>query len=257
MKNILSAVVLFVFLQSCATKKEILYLQDSDNYNNTNIGYSSPTIQPNDILKITVGALSQEAIIPYNKSSLVGSAGNSGGGGTETLKLQGYLVSKDHTINFPQLGYISTKDKTLKQLEEDIKKLLEDSNQLISPTVDVRIVNAKVTILGEVNSPGTYSFTEENLTLLQALGYAGDLTILGKREDILFIREVDGVRQVAHLDLTSADIFNSPFYIIKPNDAIIVNPNGPKVKSAGYIGNLSTTLSVFTIILSTAILLTR
>ena len=256
MRHIVLNVFLILIFNSCATKKEIIYLQDSDAYNNSTILFSSPTIQPNDILKITIGALSQEAIIPYNKSSLSASSGSSSGG-PQGLQLQGYLVKEDETINFPQLGNISTKDKTTSQLEESIKSLLEESDQLKNPTVDVRILNAKVTILGEVNSPGVYTFTEQNITLLQALGYAGDLTILGKREDIHFIREVDGVRQVAHLDLTSADIFNSPYYIIKPNDAIIVNPNGPKVKSAGYIGNLTTTLSVVTILLSTAILLSR
>lgn len=257
MKYIVSLLLVFLLLNSCATKKEILYLQDADAYDNTAIQYFSPTIQPNDILKITIGALSQEAIIPYNKASLTSNSGGSGGGGSQTLQLQGYLVTEAQTINFPQLGNISTKDKTTSQLEDAIKNLLEESDQLKNPTVDVRIMNAKVTVLGEVSSPGVYNFTEQNITLLQALGNAGDLTILGKREDILFIREVDGVRKVAHLDITSADIFDSPYYIIKPNDIIIVHPNGPKVKSAGYIGNLTTTFSVVTILLSTVILLTR
>lgn len=256
MKHLVAVIFIFLVFQSCASKKDILYLQDSDRYNNSAVQYASPTIQPNDILKITIGALSQEAIIPYNKSSLTGNSGGGGGGG-QMMELSGYLVTEAETINFPQLGVISTNGKTTKQLEQDIKNLLESSDQLLDPTVDIRIMNAKVTILGEVNSPGNYNFTEQNITLLQALGYAGDLTILGKREDILFIREVDGVRQVAHLDLTSANIFNSPYFIIKPNDTIIVNPNGPKVKSAGYISNLGITLSVFTILLSTTILLTR
>ncbi len=254
MKPILSTIVLLLFLQSCATKKEILYLQDSDNYNNTNIDYSSPTIQPNDILKITVGALSQEAIIPYNKSSLTGGESS---GGANMVQLQGYLVTEKQTVNFPQIGDISTINKTPEQLEETIKMLLEEGGHLKDPTVEVRILNSKVTVLGEVNSPGVYNFTEQNITLLQALGLAGDLTINGKRKDILFIREVDGVRQIAHLDITSADIFTSPFFIIKPNDTIIVNPNGPKVKSAGYIGNFGTALSVVTIILTTALLISR
>lgn len=255
MRPIVSILVAFIFFNSCATKKEILYLQDVDTYNNTTITYSSPTIQPNDVLKITVGALSQEAIIPYNRQTLMGSEGGSGGAGT--AQLDGYLVRYDHTINFPQLGDISTKDKTIKQLQTEIKDLLEAGDQLKNATVDVKLVNAKFTILGEVSSPGTYTFVEENITLLQALGMAGDLTILGQREDIIFIREVDGIRQVAHLDITTAEIFDSPFFLIKPNDQIIVNPNGPKVKSAGYLGNIGAVLSIVTIVLSTTILLTR
>lgn len=256
MKHFVSIMVALIFLNSCATKKEILYLQDSDKYDNTPIAYTSPTIQPNDVLTISVGALNQDAIIPYNRLSLMGD-GNSGGGGAGAGQVQGYLVSKGNTINFPQLGDISTKNKTAKQLQEVIKVLLEEGDQLNNPTVEVRVANAKFTILGEVNGPGTYNFSEENITLLQALGYAGDLTIQGKREDILFIREVDGVRQVAHLDLTSADILESPYFLIRPNDVIIVNPNGPKVKTAGYLGNIGATLSVFTLLLTTTLLLTR
>ncbi len=255
MKQIITILVTFIFFSSCASKKEILYLQDSDNYDNSIITYTSPTIQPNDVLKITVGALSQEAIIPYNRKSLMGTEG--GGASSNMIELDGYLVSNDNTVNFPQLGDISTKDKTVTSLQKEIKRLLEADDQLKNATVDVRLVNAKVTILGEVGSPGVYKFTEENITLLQALGLAGDLTIQGKREDILFIREVDGVRQVAHLDLTTADIFKSPFFLIKPNDVIIVNPNGPKVTSAGYLGSLGATLSIVTLLITTTILLTR
>ncbi len=118
-------------------------------------------------------------------------------------------------------------------------------------------MNAKITILGEVGSPGTYDFYEENITILQAIGNAGDLTINGKRDDILLIRETDGIYTTARLDLTSAELLNSPYYYLKSNDVIMVNPNGPKVKSAGYIGNLGSLIGVASILLSTVILITR
>ena len=121
----------------------------------------------------------------------------------------------------------------------------------------MRLINAKVTVLGEVNSPGTYNFTEESVTLLQALGLAGDLNINGKRDDILVIREADGVFTTNHLNLTSAELLTSPYYFIKPNDVIMVNPNGPKIKSSGFVGNVGTFISVFSIVLSTVILITR
>ena len=114
-----------------------------------------------------------------------------------------------------------------------------------------------MTILGEVKNPGTYSFTEQNITILQALGYAGDLTINGKRDDILITREVDGVRKISHIDLTSSSFMDSEFYFIKPNDNIIVNPNNPKVKSAGFVGNVGTILTIASLALSITILLTR
>jgi len=253
MKHILSILMVIWLFSSCANKKEILYLQDSEAYNNTVITYTTPKIQPNDILKITVGALEAESVIPYNRTA----TGAGQGANLEILQLEGYIVNDDYSINFPELGDISTKDLTTMELQSKIKILLQDGGQLRNPTVNVRLLNAKVTILGEVNQPGTFNFTEQNITLLQALGYAGDLTINGKREDILIMREADSLRQISHINLTSAELLTSPFYHIKPNDVIVVNPNEPKVKSAGFVGNTGTLISVVSILLSTIILITR
>jgi len=251
MKKILGVCVIFVFAVSCASKKDILYMQDSNEYAQTTLQFSSPKIQPNDILKIDVGALVRESAIPYNKQS------NNAAGALQLMQLEGYLVSEDNTINFPQLGLISTENKTVLEFQTYIKELLEDGGHLKNPTVNVRLLNAKVTILGEVNSPGTYNFTEYNITLLQALGYASDLTINGKREDIIVLRESEGNRLISHIDLTSTEFIGTDFYQIKPNDVIIVNPNNPKVKSAGFIGNTATFLSVFSILLTTVVLISR
>ena len=113
------------------------------------------------------------------------------------MKLDGYLVSQNSTINFPVLGELSVKEKTTQDLENDIKKLLVDGGYLINPNVTVRLLNAKVTILGEVKMPGTFSFTENNISLLQALGLAGDLTINGSREDVVVLRRIDGLQTTA------------------------------------------------------------
>lgn len=255
MKNILGVCLFFLLFSACATKKEILYLQDANNYPETPIDFASPKIQPNDILKIDVGALIPETALPYNNP--VAAAGGMGGVSPELLQLQGYLVSEDNSINFPQLGNISTKDKTVIELQNYLQRVLEDGGHLRSPTVNVRLLNAKVTILGEVNQPGTFTYTEFNITLLQALGYAGDLSINGKREDIILLRETDGNRVISHVDITSTDFIKSDAYLIKPNDIIIVNPNGPRVKSAGFVGNTSAFISVFSIILTTVLLITR
>ncbi|WP_138433359.1 polysaccharide biosynthesis/export family protein [Winogradskyella algicola] len=251
-KRILSLLILVV-LSSCASKKEILYMQDALQQDNSTVNYKSANIQPNDILKITVESTIPEAAVPYNKSRVLGAQPQN----LQVLQLDGYLVSIDNTIKFPVLGEISTANKTTKALEEDIKDRLTSGGHLTNPTVNVRLINAKVTILGEVNKPGTYSFTEQNITILQALGYAGDLTINGKRDDILITREVDGVRKISHIDLTSTSFMNSEFYFIKPNDNIVVNPNNPKVKSAGFVGNVGTILTIASLALSVTILLTR
>lgn len=228
-------------------------MQDVTNVGPGNVNYQTPTIQPNDILKINVETLIPEAAAPYNKGVLQGMQPQN----IQLLQLDGYLVSLENTIKFPVLGEISTKDLTTMQLEEELKQRLVDGGHLINPKVNVRVINAKVTILGEVNQPGTYNFTEQNITLLQALGYAGDLTINGQRNDVLVTREVDGMRKVTHLDLTSAAFMNSDYYFVRPNDVIVVNPNNPKVKSAGFVGNVGTILTIASLALSITILLTR
>ena len=123
-----------------------------------------------------------------------------------------------------------------------------------NPNVTVRLLNSKFTVLGEVNRPGTYTFTEENISFLQALGLAGDLTIQANRKDIIVIRELDGQRMITNLDLTRASLLTSNFQSIQPNDVIIVNPNTKKITSAGLIGDIPTFLSIASIILSTVIL---
>ena len=252
-KLLLYSFITLTLLQSCVSKKEMLYLQDFDTVNGQEVTYKSHTLQVDDILKISVGALMPEAALPYNNVT----AGSVVANNIDVLRLDGYLVSQTSTINFPVLGELSVKDKTTQDLENDIKKLLVDGGYLINPNVIVRLLNAKVTILGEVQRPGTFSFTENNISLLQALGLAGDLTINGSREDVMVLRYVDGVQTTARINLTSASFLSGPYQMVKPNDVIVVNPNNAKVSSAGYIGNLSAILGIASIVLSSIILLTR
>jgi polysaccharide export outer membrane protein len=245
--------VLFL-VSACATKKKLLYFQDSESYVNTPIAYSPSTIQVNDILDVKIGALVPEMAVPYNKS--VGS-NTQIIQNIELIKLSGYMVTLKGFIRLPILGDISVMGETIANIETAIVAILEEGGHLINPTVTVRLLNAKVTILGEVKMPGTYSFTEQFITLPQALGYAGDLTINGERKGVVLIREVDGTRSITKIDLTSANWMNSSEYAIKPNDVIVVNPNQVKVKSAGYVGSVSTVLSILSLLLSTTILLTR
>ena len=248
-----TAIVLFLVFQSCVSKKEMLYMQDVESYNNTEVTYNNHTLQVDDILKISVGALMPEAALPYNNVTGGSVVANS----VDIMKLDGYLVSKNYTINFPVLGELSVKEKTAQELENDIKQLLVDGGYLINPNVTVRLLNAKFTILGEVERPGTFSFTENNISLLQALGLAGDLTINGSREDVVVLRYVDGVQTTARINLTSANFLSGPYQIVKPNDVLIVNPNSAKVKTAGYVGNISAILGITSIILTSILLFTR
>ncbi len=252
MKNIFGIIVLLL-IQGCASKKDIVYFGDADNLAQSNIIYKAPNIQINDILDIKVSAIIAETALPYNfQTSMFLNTQN-----TDNQKLQGYLVTSDGTISFPILGSISVVGKATKEAEKQIEELLINGGHINNPTVRIRVINGKVTILGEVTKPGTFNYSEENITLPQAIGYAGDLTIRGKRNNILIIREEDGVRSQQRVDFTKTDWFNSPYYYIKQNDIIVVEPNGPKVKSAGFVGDLGTFISVFSLALSTFLLIIR
>ncbi|WET04102.1 polysaccharide biosynthesis/export family protein [Flavobacterium sp. YJ01] len=247
---ILSSILFF----SCASRKDIIYFQDAGNYTSVATNLKPVTIEPNDILSIRIGALVPETALAYNiqTPSTVGVSST-----LDILKVQGYLVSPDKTIVLPILGEINTAGLSVKDLETKLKSELEKGAHLVNPSVAVRILNAKVTVLGEVKSPGTYSFLEQSISIPQALGYAGDLTINGKRNDILLIRESEGKRTITHVDLTTAEWMNKDQYQVHQNDILVVNPNDAKVKTAGYIGNASTILTIASLILSSIILITR
>ncbi|NMH87640.1 polysaccharide biosynthesis/export family protein [Flavivirga algicola] len=255
MTNLSAILLAFICLlfTSCASKKNILYLQDIDTKEGRKINYAHNKIQVNDILTIKISSLYPETAIPYNFDNSLSTNSSF----IETLKLQGSLVSKEGFIVLPIIGSVKAIGKSTTELESHIKSILESGNYLKGAIVSVRILNSKITILGEVITPGTYTITEQNVTLLQAIGYAGDLKINGDRKDILVIRDIDGTQFIKHIDLTKTDWFDSPFYFVKQNDVIVVNPNNTKIKSSGYIGNIGTVLTIASILLSTVVILTR
>ena len=246
------ALATLLLMQSCVSKKEILYLQDIDTNLAMEVVSNTTTLQPNDILKIDIGALMPEAALPYNKMA---PSGIQAANNLEVMKLEGYLVSQDKTIQFPVLGELSVAGKSMADLEVDIKNRLESGGYLLNPSVTVRLLNAKVTILGEVKKPGTFTFTENNISLLQALGLAGDLTINGDRKDVILIREADGKRSTSHLNLTESAWLNGPYQNIQPNDVLVVNPNAAKVKSAAFFGSASSFVAIASLLISTVVLI--
>ena len=251
-----SILLLFSFvLLSCSTRKEVVYYQDIDSREFVSIESinTHPKIQINDILKISTSALNPESVIPYNFNTGEGSSVQTNQ--VELLKLSGYLVNSEGEINFPQLGKIKVEGKTT----QDIQDILEEklSEFIKSPTVIVRIINYKFTVQGEVRQPGTFEIIEENMTLPQALGLAGDLTINGRRDNVLIYRQEGGSRKVKRIDLTQTDWMNTEYFFVKPNDLIYVEPNNPKVKSAGFVSNVGTLLSVLSIILSAVVIIAR
>lgn len=231
-KNLLPILLfLLIILQSCTTKKQMLYFQDLDQFSNTTLSYSSTKIQPNDILKIDVSDLNPIVAAPFNIN------GSSAGAQTsvDMMKLSGYLVTPQGNITMPILNEINVSRLTPSEAESKVKSLLINEGYLVNPTVQVRVLNNKYTILGEVNSPGVISFSEESISLLDAIGKAGDLTYSAIRKDVKLIRELDGKRIIYHIDLTTASWMSNPNYRIRQNDVIMVTPNKLKVNSGGLI----------------------
>ena len=252
MRKSIFIIVSFLLISSCTSKRNITYLNGVDNYSNTDISKQKIpyTIQGDDILRIEIRSMIPEASIIYNRIPQNTTQASS----LNLLQLEGHLVSSNYTINFPVLGILDVKGTTL-ELEEKITKLLLEGEHLVNPTVSVRLLNAKFTVLGEVTNAGTYTFLDKNLTLLQALGYAGDLKISGKRKNITLIREINGIRYARKLDITSKDILDNSAYYIRNNDVIIVNPNYSRIKSAGFIGSPSSIASISSILLSITLLI--
>lgn len=254
MKKLLLLFIFCGLLLSCSTKKEILYFQDIDDTSLVKVDqiYSHPRIGVNDILKIDITAMSPEAILPYQFDKSMGQVQQRQG---DILKLEGYLVDEKGTINYPGLGLVKAEGYTTQELQKELENQL--SKFVKNPTVRIRLVNFKISIIGEVKAPGTYTIAEETLSLPQALGLAGDLTINGQRNNVLLIRQSKEGREHIQIDLTSSEWMNSEYFFLKQNDIVYVQPNNSKVKSAGVVGNLGTLLSVFSILLSTAILIFR
>ena len=255
MKYLCLTFVISFILSSCSTKSELVYLGGSEKHTDwfDKVDHSTfnNKIQSGDILNIDVQTIVPEAAMPYNNSS----AGNATVTSIEMLKIDGYLVDESKMINYQVLGEISVQDLSINQLENKMTQLFLEGGHLNNPIVKIRRLNSKFTVLGEVNSPGTFSYFDEKLNLFQALGLAGDLNIFGKRKDITIIREENGLRKIHKIDLTNLNVLLEPYYQIKNNDVIIVNPNYSKVKSAGFIGSSSSIASISSLLLSITLLI--
>ena len=254
MKKLFGLIILSILLGSCATKKQITYfsnLTEKDTKMSEFI-MTKQELQPFDIIKIDVFSPNIEAALPYSKTSQSNFRQNTN---IQMEQLEGYVVSNDYKITFPVLGIIDVRGKDRLELEKEITKRLIEENHLTEATVSVTQINTKFTVLGEVQKPGTFPYIGERISLLQALGYAGDLTINGSRSNILLIREHNNSREVYQIDLRDAKSLKSTSYFIKPNDVIIVKPNFNKIKSAGFIGSPSSISAIASIILNITILL--
>lgn len=225
------AVVLVIFLSSCGNLKQLQYMQGNiDTAALSKINFVEPVIQEGDILAIVVYSDNQLASSYYNQGSTVPSPGGSGALGLSNSvpASSGYEVNKEGSIQLYSLGQVPAKGLTRKQLSENLAKLYLERDLLKNPYVEVRFLNFKITIVGDVNRPGVYTFPSERVNIFEAIGFAGDLTNYAQRDNVLVIREFNNTRRFARLDLTDPNVLNSPFYFLQQNDMIIVDPNKTK-----------------------------
>tara|TARA_R110002072_G_scaffold47131_1_gene130198 strand:+ start:29697 stop:30470 length:774 start_codon:yes stop_codon:yes gene_type:complete len=250
--------VLFVFgilmFVSCVSKKDIIYFQN-DKINQSKVSNSYKTIiKPDDLLNITITALDIEAVRPFNLAAVTYATSSNSAIGV--AQQQSYLVDTNGEIDFPVLGKLKigglTRDETINLLKS---KLSPD--YIKEPNVNIRIANYKISIMGDVQRPGSYNIPNERITILDALALAGDLNISGQRNNILIIREEGNKKVQYEVDLRSNNVLTSPVYYLQQNDVVYVEPNFAKIQSASANSNTSLVISISSVLIAIITILTR
>ncbi len=213
---------LILLSSSCAPRRNLVYFSDLANKPGDSqiiTADTEPKIQTNDLLSITVNTLSTESNLLFTSNS--NNISKSG-----YYEKEGYRVDKDGNINLPVAGNVELKGLTIEQAQHLLVKNI--GNYVKNPIVNVQFMNFRITVIGEVNQPSTFNAPNEKINLLEALGMAGDLTPYGKRDNVLVIRETEGKRSIVRLNLNNRDILNSPYFYLKQNDVIYVEPDKSK-----------------------------
>jgi polysaccharide biosynthesis/export protein len=217
------------FFSACIDTKKTTYFNDLGTTHINAPDAAVPTIHKNDLLSISVSSTSADASKLFNESNFSSTVTSTTTGSTQ--QMVGYLITDDGSFKFPELGRVSAEGMTIKQLSDYLAKQLKDKELLIEPIVTVRFLNFRVTVLGEVAHPTVVSIPNEKMSVLEALGLAGDITIYGKRENVLLIREDKAGKQIIRIDLNSKDILSSPYYYLQSNDVLYVEANKEKIAS--------------------------
>lgn len=222
-----------LMLASCGQVKNIAYFQDKALDHPEEIDkHGGIVIQPKDMISIVVSSRNPELSTMFNLPVVSYQAGSEIVTSAAQQRLLGYVVDNDGYIDFPVLGTMKVAGMTRWELSEYIKDTLLKKGYLNDAVVTVEFMNFKVSVLGEVNNPGTYTIEGDKVTVLQALSLAGDLTIFGKRENVTVIREQDGERVFYNVDLCSVDMFSSPAYNLQQNDIVYVEPSEVKARQS-------------------------
>ena len=251
----LSLLFILVLLgTSCVSTEKATYFNNAEDttFQTKTDAFEESPILKNDILSITVSSANAEASALFNTNNNYQTSATTSTGNITSAA--GYLVSNDGFVQLPILGNIKAAGITRKQLRTDITNIILDKKLLIDPIVTIRYLNFEVTVIGEVGHPTVITVPSERITLVKALGLAGDITIYGKKDNVLLIRENDGRRKIKRINLNSRNFLTSSYYYLQPNDVIYVEANKEKVATASRNQQLLPTilsgLSVIAVVVS-------
>jgi len=243
--------ILSTLVISCASSDKLLYLQNNLK-SESQVNYNT-IIKTDDVLMIIVSSENPEVAAPYNLKSVV--LQNNSEESVQTQRTQTYIVDTEGNIEFPVIGKVKLGGLNKQEAITYLKSILKD--HVKDAVINMRILNFEITVLGEVKNPGTYTISSERITLLEALGKAGDLTIYGKRKNILLIRDENGVKSTHRIDLTKSDFINSPYYYLAQNDVVYVEPNKTKINSSAVGPNIAIGISALSLVVTIIALTTR
>ncbi|MFH4965346.1 polysaccharide biosynthesis/export family protein [Gaetbulibacter sp. M235] len=240
-------VISLLFTSCKSLKEDVVYFQNAKNFETiVDTDSFTPKFKVNDIVSIYVSTFDVEASRPFN---LVRQSGSN-------AQFLDYLIDIDGNIDFPVLGKVKLVGLTVEEGKELLKEKLSEG-YLKDPIVNLRILNFRVSVLGEVRNPGTYQISGERISIMEALGLAGDLTIKGRRDNILVVRDFNGTKTYTRINLTNKEVFNSPVYFLTQNDVVYVEPNNSAMSSAKGDTRIGLILSISSLLISLAILTTR
>lgn len=241
--------VALAVLSSCAPKSSHVYYQNVDEIlnNNEKLVNFETKLQPDDLLMIIVSAEDIESAAPFNLINTMTSNPNNPAGSGQ-MQQQLYLIDSKGNIEFPIIGNLRlgglTRTEAIQLIKSNVQKYVT------SPIVNLRIMNYKITVQGEVTRPGVHTVNSERLTLPEAIALSGDMTIYGKRDNVLIIRESNGKRTYNRVDMTKADFINSPYYFLNQNDIVYVEPNKTRINSSAVGPNISIGISALSLLVT-------
>ena len=260
-KRFLTLLLGIVLLTSCNTSKEIIYFQDIVvNQPETISGARDITVQPKDQISIMVSSKDPQLAALFNLTRVQYRAGSTDlRTGSNNGEISGYTLDDKGDIDFPIIGTLHIAGMTKSQIAALVKKRLVEDNLENDAVVTVEFMNLYFSVLGEVKTPGKYAITKDQITLLEAISMAGDLSIYGKRDAIFVIREENGERVTHWVDIRSKDLFNSPVYYLKQNDVVYVQPNkvraGQSTINENSVKSVSLWISIGSFLSSLGVLL--